>query len=217
MFSNIKAAIFDLDGTLVDSMGLWSDIDKNYLKKFNHSVPEGLQDDICHLNFQETAAYFKNRFNIPDSLDTIMADWHTMAHDAYCTSIKLKKGVKEFLQYLKDSDIKIALATSNSNDLLEAVLKANDIYSYFDAVTTTAEVQRNKEFPDVYLLAAQKLSVAPENCMVFEDLITAIKGAKKGNMKVVGVYDEWNEDQWSLIKEVSDYAIKDYNELLVNA
>ena len=215
MFSDIKAAIFDLDGTLIDSMGLWNSIDINYLKKFNLAVPERLQDDICHLNFQETAAYFKDRFNIPDSLDKIMADWHNMAYDAYCTSIKLKKGVVEFLQFLKDSNIKIALATSNSNDLLEASLKANKIYDFFDAITTTSEVERNKEFPDVYLLAAKKLSVAPESCMVFEDLPTAIKGAKKGNMKVVGIYDAWNEDQWSLIKSLSDYSIKDYRELLI--
>lgn len=215
MFSDIKAAIFDLDGTLIDSMGLWNSIDVNYLKKFNLAVPERLQDDICHLNFQETAAYFKDRFNIPDSLDKIMADWHNMAYDAYCTSIKLKKGVVEFLQFLKDSNIKIALATSNSNDLLEASLKANKIYDFFDAITTTSEVERNKEFPDVYLLAAKKLSVAPESCMVFEDLPTAIKGAKKGNMKVVGIYDAWNEDQWSLIKSLSDYSIKDYRELLI--
>ena len=215
MFSDIKAAIFDLDGTLIDSMGLWNSIDVNYLKKFNLAVPERLQDDICHLNFQETAAYFKDRFNIPDSLDKIMADWHNMAYEAYCTSIKLKKGVVEFLQFLKDSNIKIALATSNSNDLLEASLKANKIYDFFDAITTTSEVERNKEFPDVYLLAAKKLSVAPENCLVFEDLPTAIKGAKKGNMKVVGIYDAWNEDQWSLIKSLSDYSIKDYRELLI--
>ena len=215
MFSDIKAAIFDLDGTLIDSMGLWNSIDVNYLKKFNLAVPERLQDDICHLNFQETATYFKDRFNIPDSLDKIMADWHNMAYDAYCTSIKLKKGVVEFLQFLKDSNIKIALATSNSNDLLEASLKANKIYDFFDAITTTSEVERNKEFPDVYLLAAEKLSVAPENCLVFEDLPTAIKGAKKGNMKVVGIYDAWNEDQWSLIKSLSDYSIKDYRELLI--
>ena len=215
MFSDIKAAIFDLDGTLIDSMGLWNSIDVNYLKKFNLAVPERLQDDICHLNFQETATYFKDRFNIPDSLDKIMADWHNMAYDAYCTSIKLKKGVVEFLQFLKDSNIKIALATSNSNDLLEASLKANKIYDFFDAITTTSEVERNKEFPDVYLLAAKKLSVAPENCLVFEDLPTAIKGAKKGNMKVVGIYDAWNEDQWSLIKSLSDYSIKDYRELLI--
>ena len=215
MFSDIKAAIFDLDGTLIDSMALWNSIDVNYLKKFNLAVPERLQDDICHLNFQETAAYFKDRFNIPDSLDKIMADWHNMAYDAYCTSIKLKKGVVEFLQFLKDSNIKIALATSNSNDLLEASLKANKIYDFFDAITTTSEVERNKEFPDVYLLAAKKLSVAPESCMVFEDLPTAIKGAKKGNMKVVGIYDAWNEDQWSLIKSLSDYSIKDYRELLI--
>lgn len=216
MLNNIGAVIFDLDGTLIDSMGIWNQIDIDYLKKHGFEKPKKLQEDICHLTFEETAKYFQSTFNIKDSVEKIMLDWHDMAFHSYCTNTPLKPGVKEFLELLHDLGIKIGLATSNTVSLLEASLKSNNIYHLFDAITTTSEVSRNKDFPDVYLLAAEKLSTSPQHCLVFEDLPVAICGAQKGGMKVVGVYDKWNMDLWSKIQEIANYTIKDYTELLSN-
>lgn len=213
MLNNIKAVIFDLDGTLIDSMGLWGNIDIDYLKKFNIAVPEDLQETISHFSFKETAEYFKKRFNIQDSLDKIMSDWNDMAYNGYCTSTPLKNGAKDFLEHLHRNNIKIGLATSNSNNLLEAALKSNDIFHLFDTITTTAEVSKNKEFPDIYLLAAAKMGVQPEECLVFEDLVVAINGAKKGNFKTVGIYDVHNHNQWNEIVQAADYSIKDYKDI----
>ena len=214
MLNNIKGAIFDLDGTLVDSMWIWEQIDIDFLSQKGYEVPNNLKDEINHLSFQETAVYFKNRFNLNDTLDEIMNTWHTMAYKHYSEDVKLKDGCKEFLESLKNKGIKIGLATSNSYPLLEAVLKNTNIYEYFDAITTTEEAKKSKANPDVYLMAAERLNVNPSECIVFEDILEAVKGAKLANMKVVAVYDKAAEYQKEeLIKTANEY-ITNFYELL---
>lgn len=214
MFTNIKAAIFDLDGTLINSMSLWDQIDIDYLTSKNIPVPDDLNDEISHLSFNQVAVYFKERFKLKDSLDEIKNTWNTMAYNHYSSDITLKDGVIEFLDFLKKSNIKIGLATSNSTELLEASLKFNKIYDYFDAITITDEVSIGKHEPDVYLLAAKKLNVKPEECIVFEDILVAVKGAKKAGMKVIAVEDECSAlDKDEIIKN-SDEFINDFRSLI---
>ena len=211
MFNNIKGVIFDLDGTLIDSMWVWDQIDIEYLSEKNLEVPKNLNDEIGHLSFNQVAVYFKERFKLKDSLDEIKQRWSNMAYYHYSTDIKLKEGVVEFLKFLKESNIKIGLATSNSRDLLEVVLKNNNIYDYFDAITITDEVSVGKHEPDVYLLAAKKLNVSPSECLVFEDIVQAIKGAKKAEMKVIGVADSRNLDDRDEIISLTDKFITNFN------
>lgn len=212
--NNIKAAIFDLDGTLVDSMWVWEQIDIDYLKKKGHIVPLNLKDKINHLSFNQTAMYFKEEFNLDDSIETIMSDWNTMAYVHYSKNITLKEGALEFLKRLKSSGIKIGLATSNSVILLEAVLKNNNIYSYFDSITTTSEVSRGKDKPDVYLLAAEKLGITPTNCVVFEDIVPAVIGAKAANMKTIAIYDEAAKHDKNTLINLADKYINNYNDII---
>lgn len=212
--NNIKAAIFDLDGTLVDSMWVWQQIDIDYLSKKGHAVPNNLNDEITHLSFTQTAEYFKNKFSIDDSVEEIMNTWNTMAFDHYKNNVKLKVGALEYLQKLKQSGIKIGLATSNSIPLLTATLKNNNAFDLFDAITVTDEVKKSKSNPDIYLLAAKKLGVEPKDCMVFEDIIAAVNGAKLAGMKVTGVYDEHAKHQTNELKEKCDNYIYSYEELL---
>ena len=214
MLNDIKGAIFDLDGTLVDSMWVWSQIDVDYLKMKGYSMPENLRSEIVHLSFSQTAVYFKEKFNLDDSIETIIEDWHNMAFHHYSNNVKLKLGVKDFLNTLKSFKIKIALATSNSIPLLEACLKHNGIYDYFDSITTTDEVSNGKDCPDVYLLAANKLGINPKDCLVFEDILPAIQSAKAANMKVIAVEDnECMDSKEDLIKYADKY-IHSFVELL---
>ena len=214
MLNDIKAAIFDLDGTLVDSMWVWSQIDVEYLEIKGYSLPENLRNEISHLSFSQTATYFKKEFNLEDSIEKILEDWHNMAFNHYSTNVKLKLGVKDFLNYLKSFKIKIALATSNSIPLLEACLKNNDIYEYFDSITITDEVSNGKDCPDVYLLAASKLDVNPKDCLVFEDILPAVKGAKAANMKVIAVKDDECLDSKEDLLKYADRYIHSFLELL---
>ena len=211
---NIEAVIFDLDGTLVDSMGIWAQIDADYLKEFNIAVPKNLHEEITHLTLTQTANYFKTKFNIEDDEATILKRWNDMAFYHYSNTIRLKEGVVEYINHLKNNNIKIALATSNSVPLLEATLKNNNIYHYFDAITVTEEVKKSRRNPDVYLLAANKVNVKPENCLVFEDVVQAVKGAKLAGMTVYAIYDEVSKDQRDELIEHADLYIESYKDLL---
>lgn len=217
MLTNIKGAIFDLDGTLVDSMWVWAQIDVDYLKSKGCSMPENLKSEITHLSFNQTAVYFKEKFALNDSIEDILTSWHNMAFNHYSNNVKLKAGVKEFLSYLKSCNIKIALATSNSMPLLEACLRNNGIYEYFDSITTTDEVSNGKNCPDVYLLAARKLGIEPKNCIVFEDILPAIQGAKAANMNVVAVRDDDCLNSKDELLKYADTYIDTFIDLLADS
>lgn len=212
MLTNIKAAIFDLDGTLIDSMGVWHDIDVEFLKERNLEMPKELGKEISAMSFESVAIYFKKLFNLEESVEEIKSIWLKMAMEKY-SQITLKPGAKDFLLYLKEQGIKVGLATSNTTILLESVLKANGVYDLFDAITITNEVERSKCFPDVYLLASQRLDVHPNNCIVFEDLLAAIKGAKSANMKVACVQDDHAHDSIDELKSEAHFYINSYDEL----
>ena len=214
MLNDIKAAIFDLDGTLIDSMWVWQQIDIDYLASKNLKVPDTLKDEISHLSFTQVAFYFKDRFNIDDDIDTILTTWNKMAFNYYSNNVKLKPGVIDYLKYLKNKNIKIGLASSSNLLLIEAVLKSNGIYEYFDAITTTDETKKSKSSPDVYLLAANKLNIPPKNCVVFEDILEAVKGAKLANMAVIAIYDDSSADKKDILSKLADKYIYDYNEMI---
>lgn len=212
--NKFKAAIFDLDGTLIDSMDIWNKIDEEYLNKYGFNVPENLQEEITHLTITETAMYFKEKFNIIDDIENIISTWNEMAYYHYSNTIKLKNGVLEYLNYLKSNNVKIALATSNTNILLEATLKNNNIYNYFDAITTSEEVGVSKANPDIYLLSAKKLGVDPKECIVFEDIVQAVNGAKLAGMTVYSIYDKSSANQKEELIKISDRYIYSYLDLL---
>jgi len=213
MLENMEGAIFDMDGTLVDSMWVWYAINKDFLGKRNLSVPKDLKENIETMTFRESAKYFKDRFQIEDSIEAIMEEWNDMAKEAYTNDVKLKPGALEYLALLKENEIKIGLATSNHSIIVDITLKQNKIEHFFDAICTIDEVEREKNFPDIYLLTAKKLNVAPEKCVVFEDILPAIKGAKLAGMKVVAIEDEYSMDRKEEIMHLSDRYIEKYEDL----
>lgn len=205
MLHDIQAVIFDLDGSLVDSMWLWRDIDIEYLGRFGIPLPEGLQADIEGMSFVETAIYFKERFAIPDALEKIMQDWNQMAWDKYLHEVPLKKGVYEFLQGCKEREIRLGIATSNSRELVKNIADAHDLHDYFDCIMTGSDVIHGKPAPDIYLKVAEGLKVLPENCLVFEDIVPGILAGKRAGMKVCAV-----EDAYSLADREKKLALADY-------
>ncbi|MBR5799584.1 MAG: HAD family phosphatase [Lachnospiraceae bacterium] len=213
MLKDIKAVIFDLDGTLVDSMWIWKDIDIEYLAKFSIPLPDNLQSEIEGMSFSETAVYFKNRFQISDSVEEMKDTWNKMAFEKYVTKVTLKPGVLQFLAYCKESGIKLGIATSNSTELVHAVLKAREINSYFDCVVTGCEVERGKPFPDIYLEAAKRLSINPAGCLVFEDITPGIMAGKSAGMMVCAVADAYSEHQREQKIDLADYYIEDYKQI----
>lgn len=123
-------------------MWVWSQIDIDYLGSYGLAVPKNLQRIVEGMGFTEVAVYFKERFSIPDTIEEIKKTWQEMAMDKYCHSVPLKPGVKQFLPFLKEKGIRMAVASSNDIALIEACLKANGIREYFDAVITACEVKK---------------------------------------------------------------------------
>ena len=209
----IQAVIFDLDGTLIDSMWMWKQIDIDYLARQGHPLPEDLQDCIEGMSFSETAVYFKKRFCLADSLEVIKADWNRMAYDIYVNDVPLKPGVLKFLQYLKKQGIRTGIATSNSKELLLAVLKSLEIEEYFDEIHTSCEVEKGKPAPDIYLLVAERLEVKPEACLVFEDIMQGILAGKAAGMKVCAIKDEFSTKQEAEKRANADWFINGFEEI----
>ncbi len=183
------AAIFDLDGTLLDSVGIWAQIDRDFLGSYGLDVPEDYMSAVMSMSFRQTAEYTIHRFHLPETPEALMKKWQDMAAYAYAHTVTLKPGARELLQMLQKEDVQLAVATASSRDLFIPCLKNNDILSFFDALATTDEVGVGKNSPQVYLLASQKLETPPERCLVFEDVYSCALSAQSAGMTVFGVYD----------------------------
>ncbi len=209
-----KAFLFDLDGTLVDSMWIWGRIDLEYLGRFHLELPDDLHSHIEGMSFSETARYFKERFSIPDSLDEMKADWNRMAWEKYTREVPLKPGVREFLTHHRKRGVRMAVATSNSRELAEAAIDTHGLKDIFDVIVTGCDVAHGKPFPDVYLEAAARLGVKPSDCLVFEDILAGIQAGRNAGMEVVAVEDAYSRYQAEQKRELADLYIADYRDLL---
>ncbi|MDD2968763.1 MAG: HAD family phosphatase [Lachnospiraceae bacterium] len=214
MLNDKEAVIFDLDGTLVDSMWMWKSIDREYLDRFQISLPADLQSQIEGMSFTETAEYFKKRFELKDSIEKIKADWNQLAWDKYMTEVPLKQGVLEFLTHCKQEGLKMGIATSNSVELVTNIAKVHNLDQYIEIIRTSCDVKKGKPAPDIYLLVAQQLKVIPQKCLVFEDIVPGIQAGKAAGMTVCAVEDPYSANQREEKKKLADYYINNYYEIL---
>ena len=216
------AHIFDLDGTLLDSMDVWHKVDIDFLHKRGITVPPDYPQAISALTFYETADYTIRRFGLSDSIEDLQREWNEMAVYSYKHNVQLKPYAKEYLTALRGSarqggarqsgDIKLAVATSLPAELHKPALQSHGIYDFFHAICTTDEAGQGKTHPDVFLLAAKKIGAQPSDCVVYEDILAAVKSAKSAGMTVCAVYDNASKADWEEIKKYADYAILDYSD-----
>lgn len=216
MLNNIKAAIFDVDGTLLDSNGVWQQIDIDFMKERNMSHPENLQNYLDGLSFNQVAEFFHENFNTKETPEELVEIWHNMAFDAYNNTISAKNGAKELLSYLKENNIKIAIVTSNSHELIEAGLKNNNLYDYIDLVITADSLNTSKDTPFIFEETAKRLEVEPEYIIAFDDLCPVINAINEANMISCAVYDKRSIKAYGeeLMKNTADYFIKDFTEVM---
>ena len=211
---DFKGAIFDLDGTLLDSMEVWQNIDKEFFKKRGIKEPENYIETINPMGFRQAAEYTIKQFGLKETAEEIIKEWNEMSVEAYRTSVFIKPFVKEYLTCLKIQGIKTSVATASQEELFVPALKNSGVYEMFDAFTTLSEVNRGKGFPDIYIKAAEKIGLEPCDCVVFEDISAGIKGAKDGGFYTVGVYDPFSDFEKDKIIKLSDMYINDFGELL---
>ncbi len=207
-----KAVIFDLDGSLVDSMWLWGKIDQEYLGRFGIQLEsrEELRHKIEGMSFHETAVYFQKAFQLPDTVEKMKDDWNKMAWDMYANEVPLKPGVIDFLEGCRRNQIPLGIATSNSRELVENVLRVHHLLDKFQSIVTGNEIVKGKPAPDVYLTVAEHLGIDPKDCLVFEDIIKGIMAGKNAGMTVCTIADADSHDTWDTKCEISDYAIFDF-------
>lgn len=196
--------IFDLDGTVIDSMGVWRKIDVDFLGKRGLSVPEDYLKAITPLGFDAAAEYTIKRFHFTEKKEDIIEEWYHMAEYAYGHEVMCKPGAKEYLESIKKKGIRLAVATSSDQALYAPCLKNNGIYDLFDAFVQVKEVSRGKGFPDIYYEAAHRLGLKSKECVVFEDILAGVKGAKQGGFHTVGIYDENSFYEHEEMKKIAD-------------
>ena len=215
MLRDIEALIFDMDGTLIDSMWVWTSIDDEFLAKYNLTEPENFHEGMEGKSYTETAQYFKDCFpSLTLSLQEIMDEWSEMAYERYMTKVPLKPGAEEFIRKMRKEGKKIGIATSNARELVEDTLKTLHVQELFDVVVTSCEAGAGKPAPDVYLLAASKLNAEPAKCLAFEDVPMGIMAGINAGMKTCAVADRFSDKQRDKKRELADYFIENYYEVL---
>ena len=206
-----KAAIFDLDGTLLDSMGVWDRIDEEFLARRGIAVPADYMTTVASMQFAQIADYTIERFGLSDTPAQLMAEWDEMAHVAYATQVQAKPGALEYLGWLASSGARLAIATTLTASLRVPALRHLGLDGFFETVVTPADAGGvGKERPDVYLLAASRLGVAPSDCTVFEDLLAAVRSARGAGMHAWAMLDDSSRADWPAIEALADGTLTDF-------
>lgn len=205
---DFKGHIFDLDGTLTKSNHVWSKIDEEFLGKRGIEVPEDYFKQVSAMNFEQAAVYTNDRFSLGENIQDIMKEWFDMAVYEYTNVIELCGNAGEYVRKLKEQGRKIALATASTEELYKPVLKRNGILDCFDCFVSTEQVERGKGFPDVYELAAEKMGLEAKDCVVYEDIVEGVKGAKAGGFFAVACLNDHYSHDWDEMREIADEVVE---------
>ena len=213
----IKGVIFDIDGTLLDSMPLWNHLGERYLQKlgFTEEETEGLSQRISTMPFAEGIHYIKKEYSLDIAEERIREELQEMIAGAYRDEIALKAGAKEYLQSLKERGIPCILATAGDASLATAALKRLKVWEEFQGLLLCEDFKTSKQEAKIYFFAMERLSLSrPEEVLVCEDVLHAVKSAKQAGFQVCGILDEANREDWEKIQKMADLTAKDFYELV---
>ena len=215
MLKGKKAVIFDMDGSLVDSMWIWTEVDRIYMEKYGLTEPETFHKDIEGMSYVENARYFVDTFHtLGQTVEQVMQEWREMTVSLYAEKVFPKPGAVEFLDEMKRKGVRLGIATSNDRRIAQAALDARGLNAYFDSVCTSDEVSAGKPAPDMYLKVAGDLQVEPGDCLVFEDVPNGILAGKNAGMEVCAVDDAFSRKYEREKKRLADYFIRDFYEIM---
>lgn len=215
-FENIKLFLFDLDGTLLDSLEIWNDIDLLFFKNHNLIMGEDYHIAIAPLTLEETATYTKNTYKLDIDEEQIMKEWSDLAIKEYAENVNLKKGVKEFLDYLKNKNAHLAIATSCNEEMFKPCLERYGIVSYFEHFYTSQNLKINKSNINFFKEILNEYKIKPDEILFFEDSLASMKCAKSLGFNVVAVMDKKWEKQKEEIIASSDEQIEDFSQFILN-
>ena len=212
LFPPHRAAIFDLDGTLLDSMWVWHAVDREFFATRGMEVPEDYAREIQSLTFRETAEYTIARFGLPESPEALMAQWNEMSFRHYRDDVRLKPGAREYLEALRARGVKLGVATNLTTHVAKAVLESNGVLGWFEALTSADEAPRGKSFPDIWLLAARRLGVEPRLCVAYDDVAKSLLGMRAAGVTACAVREPDMPQDWEGMKKEFDFFIESFED-----
>lgn len=207
----IQGAIFDLDGTLLDSLPAWDRLGVNYLLSRGCQPRADLREAMKPLDLYQCALYFQREYGVSGPVQEIMDGINNMIAKDYEEHLPLKPGVSDFLQWMAEQNVKMCIATATDRPLVDAALKRCGIRHYFSEIFTCTEVGHNKDEPVIYRAALAHLGTTREHTIIFEDAIHAVKTAKEDGFTVAAVYDP-HETQQEVLRALADFYITDFTQ-----
>lgn len=210
----IKAIIFDLDGTLIDSTFVWREVDKEFFGRRNREIPPTYLEDIAHVGLPEAAILTRTKYGVKESQEEILKEWHDSVAYKYEHQIQLKPFAKEYLDYLKKNNIKLAIATASQPDLYEPCLKRLGVFDYFITIADVNKVHAGKSSVKLYNYVADILGEKPENIAVFEDIYVGLKTAYENGFLSIAVDDVNSRKDNELKQKYSHLFIKSFEDMM---
>jgi len=207
----IKGAIFDLDGTILDSMFIWDTIGEDYLRFLGKEPKENLKETFKTFTLEQAAQYYRENYEVTLSVNDIVDGVNKMVKRYYAETVKLKPGIEEFLEKLKAKGVKMCIATVTDKHLVEPALGRLGVRDYFSEIFTCSEVGHSKEEPHIYREAQKHLNTEKGETVVFEDALHALKTAKADGFVAIGVFDIHEENQGEF-KRMADCYIEYYSD-----
>ena len=211
---DVKAVIFDMDGTLIDSTGLWHEIDSKFFAKRNMEIPQDYAQKIVHLGLRQAAELTRELYGIKESPDEIIHEWRQMAIDMYRDEVELKDGSLELLNLFKENNIQMAIATANDEELYMPCINRLGIGEYFAFIADVNSSKEGKQSAKIYEDLAEKMKTQKEFVMVIEDMPTCVKTAHSNGFITVAVFDKASKDFDEDKKSNSDLFINSFAELI---
>lgn len=205
--------LFDMDGTLIDSNGVWRDVDRAFLARRGMPYTHAYYEGVAHTILPLAARFTKDFCHLEESCEDIIAEWMDLAKDAYA-HVTVKPGVRAYLKQCKAEGRTMAVVTSSVPEHCHTALERLDLEKYFDRITFAQQLGLEKKDPDIWLTAAKDAGVRPEDCTVFDDSLAACRGARAAKMRVVGVYDGFFARDEREMRGYCDVYIKSFEELL---
>ena len=206
--------IFDMDGTLIDSNGIWKDVDTAFLAKRGLSYTKEFYEGVAHTIFPLAAKFTKEFCHLPESEEAIMAEWMDMAGDLYGTSVPVKPGVRAYLDKLRAAGERLIVVTSAVPVHCRTALTHLGLMPYFERIIFAHDLQLEKKDPQLWRLTAEMMGVAPEDCTLYDDSVEACRGAKAAGMRAVGVYDPFFAATETEMRAVCSRYIRSFEELV---
>lgn len=209
----IEGIIFDMDGTLLDSMEVWIYAGEWYLETKGKKAEKNLYQVLFSMSMKEGAVYLQQKYRLEDTAEEIVDGINQIIWDFYETKVVLKPGIAERLQQLKEQGVKLTIATATDYPIVEMVLKRLRIFTYFEKIFTCSQIGAGKSQPDIFLAALAYMGTSLSKTWIAEDALYALKTAKAAGFPTIGVYDKFSESEQDEIRQVADFYVESWKEV----